>query len=80
MKWRLYRHNGLQGIVYSCINKPFLDVACLYVWHIIEISIVSCRPESIVFCLIFRDFENLLLLWWAINFVGVQLNLEPFLD
>lgn len=80
MKWRLYRHNGLRVIAYSSINKLFLDASCLYVWHITEIGIVSSRPEFIVFCLILRDFENLLLLWWAINFVGVQLNLEPLLD
>jgi hypothetical protein len=74
MKWRLYRYNGLRVIAYSSINKLFLDAACPYVT---EIGIVSSRPKFIVFCLIFRDFENLLLLWWAINFVGVQLNLEP---
>jgi hypothetical protein len=80
VKWRLYRHNGIQDIAYSSINTLFLDAACLYGWCATEICIVSSRPEFIVFCLIFRDFENLLLLWWAINFAEVQLNLEPLLD
>jgi len=52
----------------------------MHVWRATEICIVGSRPEFIVFCLIFRDFENLLLLWRAISFVGVQLNLEPLLD
>jgi hypothetical protein len=63
MNWRLYRHNQLQVIAYSCINTLFLDTTCLYVWHVTEIGIVSSNPKFIIFCLIFRDLENLLLLW-----------------
>jgi hypothetical protein len=80
VKRRLYKHNGLQVIAFSCMNIFFLDAACLYVWHVTEIGIVNGRHDFILFCLIFRDFENLLLLWWAINSVGVPLNLEPLLD
>jgi len=54
VKWRLYRHNGLRVRAYSSINKLFLDAACLYVWHVTEIGIVSSRPEFIVFCLSVR--------------------------
>jgi hypothetical protein len=58
----------------------FLDASLLYVWHVTEIGIISSGPEYIVFSLMLRNFENLMLLWWAINFVGVQFNLEPLLD